>query len=227
MEKRISYVGNKNRDGLIEKIINIIPVHQNYYEICAGSGGVFRAKKKAPGDNILIESNPSVIEKFKSIVGDYYLLADGMQFVLNNDISENLFYCDPPYPMDSRKSQIPLYGAHEWTDEQHKQFLKICISSKSMIIISTYPNHIYDEMLTGWSWIDCKVGTRAGVAIERLYFNFPLPDKLNQYDKVGENRTHRQQIKRKMQRRLNAFNRLPEVEKNMFKELFFLQYSPK
>jgi DNA adenine methylase len=58
-------------------------------------------------------------------------------------------YLDPPYPTGTRSGSS--YRA-EMTNEQHQAMLGRAITLPGPTVISTYPNNLYDEVLTGAGW---------------------------------------------------------------------------
>lgn len=86
------------------------------------------------------------------------LCEDASKVITTYDSKETLFYCDPPYPTDSRYSKEKLY-AFEMTKEQHLQLLELLCQVKGKVMLSTYPNQLYDDFLgaKGWRRVEVKV----------------------------------------------------------------------
>lgn len=76
------------------------------------------------------------------------------------DAPHVLLYLDPPYLPDTRSNKSRKQGekyhtyAHELTRDDHVALLDAVRASKSMVIISGYPDGLYDEMLVGWRRIE-------------------------------------------------------------------------
>ena len=67
------------------------------------------------------------------------------------DAEDVLFYADPPYVPETRRS-----GGyrHEMTIEQHVQLLQLLTTCKGMVILSGYDCPLYQEYLADWRRID-------------------------------------------------------------------------
>lgn len=71
--------------------------------------------------------------------------------------SAALIYLDPPYLPATRSTKSRKPGeryhtyAFEMVDDDHRELLAACRDSKAMIILSGYPDPLYDEELPGWS----------------------------------------------------------------------------
>jgi DNA adenine methylase len=75
----------------------------------------------------------------------------------NND---SLSYFDPPYPHASRTAHN-LY-AHEMSDEDHKRLLDAILYGPGMVVISSYPNALYDNALSSWERIEIPMPNHSG-----------------------------------------------------------------
>lgn len=111
-------------------------------------------------------------------------------------------YCDPPYMLRSRKSGQPRYAC-EMTDVAHLGFLNMIEGVAALpnvdVIVSHYPDPVYDDYLEGWRTVDFRVATRQGGAAERLYCNFSHTDgKLHDYRYVGEGKHERYRLRKRM-----------------------------
>lgn len=72
------------------------------------------------------------------------------------DSKKILLYIDPPYPEESRKAKN-VYK-HEFTKQDHIDLLDMSNKSKSQIIISTYPNDLYEKKLSKRKWkVESKI----------------------------------------------------------------------
>lgn len=208
------YPGSKEVNGTIQRIINLIPPHEAYYELFLGKGTVLLYKKLADL-TVGIDLDPKIIELWslslpnrvkvecKSAL-EYLKLSEGAD-------TDTFIYCDPPYPKMSRKSSTDIYN-YEMTDEQHLVFLNIALKVKCNCMISTYPNQLYSKMLRSWYKVEYQTTTRRGQATELLYMNYPPPTELHDYRYLGQNCWDRQRIKRKIKRRVDTLSKLPILE---------------
>lgn len=61
---------------------------------------------------------------------------------------ENVFmYLDPPYLLGTRTGK---QYAHEMTDAEHEELLKLLLQSKAKVMISGYESDMYNEYLCSW-----------------------------------------------------------------------------
>lgn len=223
--KSIGYPGSKFNNGCYHKIINQFPPHLNFVSGFLGTDAVLMHKRPAPESNVGIDLNLDKLLPFWKHRTDIEFWKDDFLKLIhqgNRPLSstlrewntQTLFYLDPPYRFESRKGKRKLYK-FELTDEQHTQLLQWAVKVKCMVAISHYPDPVYDELLNqGWRKIEWPVRLHAGYATEALYMNYPEPTVLHQYDFLGDDKTDRQRIRRKLARLVGKLNELPAVERN-------------
>ncbi len=64
------------------------------------------------------------------------------------------------------------YGIHEMTDADHEELCRRLLTVEGFVVLSSYPNPIYDEILEGWKMV--TVGARAqcnSQRVEALYLS--------------------------------------------------------
>lgn len=197
------YPGRKAAEGQFQKILAEIPKCITFIEAMCGSAYISSLVK---GCSIIINDiDKGVIEKINCLgatkVNRHY------DYMIDTyDAPGTVFYFDPPYMMHTRSFKGKLYK-HDWNDYDHKDFLKAVQRMKSHVMISHYPCDLYDKMLKKWRKISYSSMTRAGVRKENLYMNYPQPVLLQCYQHIGSNFTHRQQIKRKIERLIKRLER--------------------
>jgi DNA adenine methylase len=126
---------------------------------------------------------------YRSLIGKY-----------DNDALKTVFYFDPPYLIETRRSQRRLY-TFDWQEQEHYEFLERCR------MISHYPCKLYDDGLKSWRRMYYQSMTRGGVRTECVYMNFSPPALLLDHQYIGDNFTDRQRIKRKVARLISRLNR--------------------
>lgn len=67
------------------------------------------------------------------------------------DTPETLFYCDPPYLPETRKSKNNY--AFEMTEADHEAFLQSANEIKGLVAISGYESDLYMDMLPEGDWL--------------------------------------------------------------------------
>jgi 16S rRNA G966 N2-methylase RsmD len=220
-----NYFGSKNGSGVYQQIINQIRPHDVYMELFAGSGAIAQYKKAAGKGTFINDIDPHVFDKWNSSTIDMNDCVisnlNAVDLLQNFNFSTELQYCiylDPPYPLQSRRSDREVYR-HEMTDEQHRELLwLVCMISADYenidFLISTYDNPIYSEMLEDWQVHSFQAQTRKGPARELLYMNYASPKVLHQYNYLGTDYIDRQRIKRKIDREIQKLLSLPATERN-------------
>lgn len=64
-------------------------------------------------------------------------------------------YVDPPYPVGTRSG--PKRYAFEMTDADHAELLEVATGLQGAVVISSYPNDLYNESLRGFARHDIAV----------------------------------------------------------------------
>jgi len=101
---------------------------------------------------------------------------DALEVIQRYDSPDTLFYCDPPYPHDTRGDSNAY--AYEMTDEQHEALAELLGSVKGKVALSTYQNGSTERLYRGWNRIDAPEKTIHSVKQKRqevLYTNYDLP----------------------------------------------------
>jgi len=70
------------------------------------------------------------------------------------DSAETLFYCDPPYPHDSRGDSKAY--AYELTDDEHRELASVLRSVKGKVALSSYHCDLMDELYGDWEYIEAN-----------------------------------------------------------------------
>ena len=122
-----------------------------------------------------VEGLPEVHDRLSRVV---IFNEDAKDVIQREDNDVTLFYLDPPYPRASRTAQDAY--EFEMTDDEHHQLLDVLCNCKGKVILSTYPNPIYDERLRDWNYDDRVRDNKASRAkskggdlkTERIWMNF-------------------------------------------------------
>lgn len=78
--------------------------------------------------------------------------APAIEVIERFDSPETLFYCDPPYPHDSRGDSNAY--AHEMTDEQHRKLAAVLKLVQGRVALSSYRCGLNDELYGDWRVIE-------------------------------------------------------------------------
>jgi DNA adenine methylase len=234
------YHGGKSGNGTYQQIINLIPPHDTFYSLCLGNCGVTRHIKPARR-NVLNDIDPLVCNAWlaSDLGGAIYQvfnepvlkflqdLHSNYQISPENYLGVHFIYLDPPYKKDTRKSNRDVY-TFEMSDEDHTDLLKqITTMTDFKIMISAYPNPLYDMWLHGWHTHGFLSQTRNGMAWERLYMNYKLTDGfvLHDYSYIGGNFTKRQTLMRRKNNFLKKLETLPAALKESVLQDILKKYS--
>lgn len=214
------YPGNKNHDGLYQKIINLIPPHTYYYELFAGSAVI--ACKIELGNRIIIlnDLDPDVYKTLCLLYPDFLVFKkpaiDFIKEVIAESIAEkdeSFFYLDPPYLHATRPHQTSLYN-FEMSDNDHVQLLTAVQHLRANLMIHHPKCELYDSMLKDWYKQNVSVRYHRKTQTETLYMNYPPPSELQDYQYLGADCWDRQRISRKVRQYVNKFKNLPILERN-------------
>lgn len=90
------------------------------------------------------------------------------------DDPDTLFYCDPPYPHQSRGDSKAY--AFEMTDENHRELATTLSKAKGMVAVSGYRCDLMDELYRDWQRHDAaakKCHSVKKLRQEALWMNYP------------------------------------------------------
>ncbi|HBB31688.1 MAG TPA: DNA methyltransferase [Cyanobacteria bacterium UBA8803] len=92
------------------------------------------------------------------------------------DSEETLFYCDPPYPHDSR-GDANAYG-YEMTDNDHRELARVLHKVKGKVALSGYHCELLDKLYQDWNCIESYPKQCLSVKQPRtevLWTNYDVP----------------------------------------------------
>ncbi|WP_448560540.1 DNA adenine methylase [Trichothermofontia sp.] len=78
--------------------------------------------------------------------------APAIEVIQRYDSEETLFYCDPPYPHDSR-GDTHAYG-YEMTDSDHRELAKVLTNLKGKVALSGYRCELLDKLYEDWNCVE-------------------------------------------------------------------------
>ena len=125
---------------------------------------------------------------------------DYTQLIKLYDNNQTLFYCDPPYLMETRgrKGKGTKMYENEMTNADHIQFLETITKIKGKAIISGYDSELYNDYLSNWNkreieTISCNANLRYAVnkkrfhIIECLWYNYEHNTNFINYNNLENN----------------------------------------
>lgn len=90
---------------------------------------------------------------------------DALEVIAQHDDVDTLIYCDPPYLHETRNMRRGNASyTHEMVDEDHERLATALRACRGMVIVSGYPNPLYDRLFAGWRVEECDAladGARA------------------------------------------------------------------
>lgn len=109
--------------------------------------------------------------------------ATAIEVIQRYDSEETLFYCDPPYPHDSR-SDTSAYG-FEMNDWEHQALAEVLKNVKGKVALSGYHCKLMDELYKDWNYVEStpkkahSTNTRTDKIkqdrLEVLWVNYEIP----------------------------------------------------
>jgi DNA adenine methylase len=120
-----------------------------------------------------VEGLPAVSARLRRVV---ITNEHALDLIRREDGEKTLFYLDPPYLQETRAA-INTYK-HEMTEEDHRAMLAVIKECRGKVMLSGYPNPLYDRELAGWRRKDFEIDNKAAGGkskrqmIEAVWMNF-------------------------------------------------------
>jgi len=133
-----------------------------------------------------VEGLPQVAERLKRVV---VLCDDAVKVIRSQDGPATLHYLDPPYLHETRVTTADY--DHEMTTDQHCELLETIDQCEGKVLISGYPNQLYDQKLRNWSVFDILIDNKASSAknkprmTERVWMNYSPPPTSDRGENSG------------------------------------------
>ncbi len=225
----MTYDGGKNGEGVYQRLINQITPHDVLIECFAGSMAISRRIKPALV-NIGIDKDArtlaavqtaatAVATRLTLFEGDALELVPWLVRIFMNAGARVFVYADPPYLMQTRSWQQPLYRHEFETPEEHKELLAMLDALPCNVMLSGYNSELYQRFFNGprgvekWREFDYTAGSHGGARVEWCWCNYPDPVALHDYSYLGKDNTDRQRIKRKIENRVRLLRACPPLER--------------
>ncbi len=214
--RAMGYLGSKAVSGAYQAIIALMPPHDTYIELFAGSAAVLKRKPPAANSYVVDRAAPECLGDVSTIDGLTVCPVDAFDFLGTFDYAAGgrvIIYADPPYLHSTRGRARYKF---DMTDADHLRLLTAlrAVSARGVhIILSGYPSALYDSHLTNWHSRQFQAMTRGGPRTEQLWFNFNPNTAVAWASTAGANFTDRQRIKRKAARWAKNYVKLSAGER--------------
>ena len=120
-----------------------------------------------------VKALPAVANRLKRVV----IMCDEATKIIRAQDGENtLFYLDPPYVHESRVTTSDY--DFEMSTDQHVELLDTIKNCRGSVILSGYPNDLYENRLKDWRVFDVVIDNKASSAkekprkTERIWMNY-------------------------------------------------------
>ena len=120
------------------------------------------------------ESVPEFVDRLRAVTIERI---DAVKLILRSDNPDTLFYVDPPYLPETRsalvgRSQKTHGYRHEVDRGGHVELLETLLTLDGMVVLSGYPDPLYDEMLAGWRRVEtAAMADGARPRVEVIWLN--------------------------------------------------------
>jgi DNA adenine methylase len=125
---------------------------------------------------------PAIIERLKAVVIE---CRPAREVMAQHDSPETLHYVDPPYLPETRArgNRYDLAWRmyrHELSRDDHAELLTFLCELEGMVMLSGYPDPLYEALLGGWRRVECKAyADGARERIEVMWLNPACADALD------------------------------------------------
>ncbi len=140
--RRFFILARQVRTGLAQKASNGRWAHCKLTSRAGMAGAVSRWLGS-------VESLPEIAERLLRVQIEN---APAIDVIKRYDSKETLFYCDPPYPHESRGDKNAY--AYEMTDDEHRDLSDVLHSVEGKVALSSYHCDLMDELYQDWKYID-------------------------------------------------------------------------
>lgn len=133
---------------------------------------VRRKMSKATSDFLsCIDRLPELHDRLSAVIVEQ---RDAIELMDKYDRSDVFIYADPPYHHDTRGATRYV---HDYTNEQHEQFIDCVLRSSAKVLISGYQCKAYERLEPKFKRIDFSVNTIDGTfekqtKVESLWKNY-------------------------------------------------------
>lgn len=113
-----------------------------------------------------LDELPHIVERLQRVTIEN---APAVDVVTGHDSPVTLFYVDPPYTHDTRRSNRYKF---EMSDADHRELAQALHQAEGMVVLSGYRNPLYASLYEGWWTVESCASTQGnGKATERLWLS--------------------------------------------------------
>lgn len=204
------YYGGKNH--IFRGIINLIPEHERYVELFAGSAAVARHLARRNAEALVVELDKEQAAKLRlELPGHRVLNEDAIALLARLGPTwgrETVVFADPPYPLKDRRDTRHRYRC-ELDEEQHQELVRLLRATRARVLVCGHPWGLYPHAFSDWKRNEFPVILRSGKpGVEVVWTNYADPFPLHDYSFWGPNKRVRQDLHRQIQRHLGKFERM-------------------
>lgn len=117
-----------------------------------------------------VEDLPEIAQRLLRVQIEH---APAIEVIDRYDSEETLFYCDPPYPHDSR-SDLKAY-AYEMTDTEHRELADTLRRVKGKVALSGYESELLNDLYGDWHRVEAdekQIHSSKAIRKEVLWTNY-------------------------------------------------------
>ena len=119
-----------------------------------------------------VEALPEIAQRLMRVQIEH---DSAINVIKRYDSPETLFYCDPPYPHDSRGD--PKAYKFEMTDDEHRELAAVLHNVEGKVAISTYHCQLMDELYADWQFVEAPrrtIHSTKQQRVEVLWTNYNI-----------------------------------------------------
>jgi len=101
-----------------------------------------------------------------------------VEVIKRYDSDETLFYCDPPYPHESRNDSKAY--EFEMTDDEHSELAQVLHGVEGKVAISSYRCPLMDNLYSDWECVEAdkkQIPSSKRMQSEALWINYKRPQR--------------------------------------------------
>lgn len=99
-----------------------------------------------------VEDLPAIAQRLLRVQIEH---APATEVIQRYDSPDTLFYCDPPYPHDSR-ADVNAYAC-EMSDQEHRELAAILRRARGKVAVSGYDSPLFNELYADWHRTEAPV----------------------------------------------------------------------